>query len=101
MARPKLLGDVAVVLGALVLVEDHQADGGTSGLALEDPGEDLHLVGLATLGGVARLTRTTTIEIGLNVRLAQLETWRTAVNDAANGGTMALAEGGDREEFSG
>mgnify|MGYP003331099840 CR=1 FL=1 len=44
------LGDLAIVLGALVGVLDQQADGRAGGAALEDPGEDLHLVRLAALG---------------------------------------------------
>ena len=42
-------GDLGVVLGALVLVEDDEADRRTRRAPLEYAREDLHLVGLASL----------------------------------------------------
>ncbi len=53
MAGAEAVHDLGIVLGALVGIVDHQADGGAGGLALEDAGEDLHLIGLAPLGGMA------------------------------------------------
>ena len=53
MAGAEAVEDVAVVLGALIRIVNDQGDGRAGGLALEHAGEDLHLVGLAALGGVA------------------------------------------------
>jgi hypothetical protein len=53
MARPEGVGDVAVVLAARILVADQQRDRGAGGQPLEHAREDLHAVGLLTLGDVA------------------------------------------------
>ena len=57
----------AVVLRTLVGILNQQANAGPGGHALEYAGEDLHLVRLAALGGIARGSRTTAIEIVLEI----------------------------------
>ena len=76
MARPELLRNLAVVLGALVLVEDHQPDRRPRGRALEYTGQYLHLIRFAALGGVARRARTTAVRSG----------WISASDSAMPGG---------------
>src|SRR5690606_32048503 len=96
----KLILDLGVVLGALVGILDDHANGRAGGPALEHPGEDLHLVRLPALGGVAGLPGLAAIEVQLQIRLTQFEARGAAVDDATEGKAMALAKGGHREEFS-
>ncbi len=100
MAGPEFRGDLGVVLRALILIEDGQANGGARGPALEDAGEDPHLVGLAPLGGMAGFSGLTAVQIDLQVRLGERQAGGTTVHDAADGGPVALAEGGHHEEFT-
>src|SRR3954470_18699364 len=55
VAGPEFPRNIAVVLGALILVLDHQGDRGAGGQTLEHPGLDLHEIRLLSLGGEARL----------------------------------------------
>jgi len=73
---------------------------GAGGAPLEHPGEDSHLVGLAALGGVARLTRAAPVQIPLQIRRREFEPGGAAVDDGALGRAVALAEAGDGEEFA-
>ncbi len=100
MRRPELCGDLGIVLGTLVGVVDDQADRGARGAALEGPGQDLHLVGLAALGGMARGAGLAPVQVALQVLGGQFQARRTAVHDAAQGRPVTLTEAGDRKEFS-
>jgi len=68
MSGPEFRSDLAVILGALILIVDGQSDGGPRGSALEDPGEDPHLVGFTALGGMAGASGLAAIQIYLQVR---------------------------------
>ena len=100
MARTKTVSDIGIVLRTLVLVEDNQPDRRTGCLAFKNTGKDLHLVGFATLCRVTRLARTTALEILLDVGLAEFDTGRTAVDDAADRDTVAFTKRSDCEEFT-
>src|SRR5690606_4437309 len=64
-------GDLAIVLGALVGVLDHQTDrraGGDRAVAVvEDAGQDADLIGLLSLGDEAAAPRLPQVEQGLDV----------------------------------
>ena len=92
--------DLGVVLGALIGVLDEQPDGGARGLALEHPGEDLHLVRLAALSGVAGRTGLAPVQIPLQIVFAYLQPRRAAVDHGAQRQTVALAESGDPKELA-
>jgi hypothetical protein len=68
MAGAVLVADVAIVLGALVDILDHQHDRRAGGalaagpLILEDAGQDLHRVRFLALGGEARLAGPALVE---------------------------------------
>src|SRR5207302_5797954 len=80
MTRPETVGDVAVILGALVDVVDHQLDRRAGGLTLEDPGQDLDLVGLAPLRRIARLPRPAPVEPLPDVGFAEPDARRHALH---------------------
>ena len=65
VARTEDVFDGAVVLGALIGVFNQQTNAGAGGAAFKDAGENFDLVRLATLRGVARGARTTTVEVVL------------------------------------
>src|SRR4029079_2264220 len=100
MRGPELLGDAPVVLAALVGVADQQADRRAGRASLVDAGQDLDLVLLLALRGVARRARVAPVEVGLDVVDGEFETRRTTVDDAPDRGTMGLAERGDAEEVA-
>ena len=106
MAGAKLVADVGIVLRALVGVVDQERDRGAGGhragqaLVDEGAGQDADAVILAALGGEARLAGAPAIEPGLDIGLGQRDAGRAAIDDAADGGPMALAEGGDPEEMA-
>src|SRR5690606_29507107 len=91
-------GDVAVVLGACIDVLDQKADGRAGGDAFEHARQDFDRVGFLTLSRVLGLAGAALIEPHLDVGLRQRKTRRHAVDDAADGGAMTLAEGREAEE---
>ena len=98
MARPEPVGDVAVVLRALIDVLDQQLDRRAGGLALEHAGQDLDLVGLLPLRRVARLARPALVEPVLDIGLGERDLRRHAVDDDADRRPVALAPGGEAEQ---
>ena len=53
MTGTEFVGDVGIVLGALIGVFDQQADGGSGGHTFENAGQDSDLVRLAALRGMS------------------------------------------------
>jgi len=105
VAGPVFAGDVAVILGALVGVLNHERNRRsrrhlTAIGAGEDAGEDLHLIRLAPLRGEARLTGFALVEEALNIGLRQLDKRRAAVDDGAERDAVAFAECRDAEEVA-
>src|SRR5690606_28650036 len=98
MAGTELRGDVRVVLAALVGVADQQRDRGAGGTALVHAGQDLDLVGLAPRRGVAALAGGAPLEIVGELLRRDLQARGAAIDDAADGRAMRLAEGGDRQQ---
>ena len=60
----------------------------------------MHLVGFPPLGGVAGLAGTAPIQIDLQIRLGEFQPRRTAIDNAANGRAVTLAEAGGHEGFT-
>ena len=53
MAGAEAVGDLAIILGALIGVFDQQPDRRAGGSALENAGQDAHFIGFTPLGGEA------------------------------------------------
>ena len=67
MTRAKLIFDIAVIFGALILVLDDQADWCAGCFAFENAGSNFNAIAFAALGGVFRLSRFTLVQPGLDV----------------------------------
>ena len=100
MAGPETLGDLAVVLRALVGVLDDERDRRAGGQALEHAGEDAHGVRFLPLRGEARLAGAAAVEEGLDVGFGERDARRAAVDHAADRRPVALAPGGDAEQVA-
>ena len=87
------LGDVGVILAALVLVADQQRNRRAGGHPLVHPRQDLDRIRFAALRDMARGARLAPVELGLDVRLADRQPRGATVDHAANGRTMRLAKG--------
>ncbi len=98
MAGAEQILDRAVVFRPGILVGDQKADRRAGGQALEDPGEDLHPVGLAPLGGVPALPGTAAVKFALEVVLGEAQAGRHAINHAADRGPVAFAKGRDAKQ---
>ena len=98
MPRAELLGDVAVILAALVRITNQQANRRTRGFALEDARQNFHCIRLATLRDVARRTRLATIQFGLNIRFANRQPRRTTIHHAANRRPVGFAKRRDGKQ---
>jgi hypothetical protein len=94
------VGDVAVILAALIGIANQQRNRRTGGLALVDAGKDLDLVRLVTLRGMPTAAGGAAIEIG--AKLLGIEPVRAGSRRSRNRWpAMAFAEGGDGEELAG
>src|SRR5437762_7911937 len=91
MPGPEAVGDVTVILRALIDIVDHQLDRRAGGLPLEDAGQDLDLVRLAPLRRVARLAGPAPVEPVLDIGLGERDARRHAVDDDADRRPVALA----------
>lgn len=100
VSRPVGLGDLAVVLGAGVLVSDQDRDRRAGGLAFKEPGQDLGLVGLLALRDQPALARSPAVELGLDQRFGDGEPGRTAIEDGDEPGAVGLPGGGEAERLA-
>src|SRR6185437_6561680 len=98
MAGAEAVLDRLVILGARILVLDHQRNRRAGGAPLEDAGKDADAVALAPLGRKARLAGAPPVEPVLDVALGELDQRRRAVDHAADGRPMAFTPGGEAEE---
>src|SRR3546814_14090241 len=73
MSGPIGLGDLRIILRALVDILNHQADRRAGGPALEHSRKDADPVRLLPLRGVARLPRPPLVQPALTLRLRQAE----------------------------
>lgn len=93
-------GLVAVVLGALVLVHDHEANGSAQSNAKLGTGLDLHAILLVSRSRDGGLTWPSSGHLGLNVGLCELHAGRTAINDAADGAAVGFTIAAYKEAMS-
>ena len=100
VAGSERVRDIRVVPAPLVLVADQERDRRPGRAPLEHAGQDLDRVRLASLRDVARRARTATVEVALDVVLAEREAGRTAVDDAADRGSVRFAERRDAEQLA-
>ena len=98
MTGAERVGDVAVVLAALVCIADQQRDRRAGGLAFEHARQDLDLVFFLALRDMARRAGFAAVEFELDVGFAKRHTRRAAVDHAADSGAVRFAEGRDSEK---
>lgn len=97
MAGPEDFGQIAVVARALVFIGDIKGNGRACCAAFEHAGKQAHPVRLPAFGGCGALAGLAQVQVGLNVRLAQLQARRTAVQYAAQAGPVGFAERGQAQ----
>jgi len=100
MSGPEALGDIAIILGPLVGVPDHQLDRRAGGPAPERARQDAYKVIFPPLGGVSVLPRLAGIQPGLQIGLGQRDTGRAAIHRGPDGRPVAFAPGRDAEEVA-
>jgi hypothetical protein len=89
-----------VGLGAEIFVVHHHHNGCAEGFTLEGAGENLDFVGLVARRDDLRLAGTASVEVGLNVRLVEIELRWAAVEHDANAPPVGFAPGGDAEQMA-
>ena len=94
-AKPIL--DLLVVSRALIFVFHQQTDRRAGGLALEHAGQYAHRIRLAALAGELRGSRAPAVNIDLQIRFAERESGRAAVDDATERGAVTLPKAGYRK----
>ena len=92
------LGDVAIVLAALVGVADQQANRRAGGLALVHARQDLDLVRLVALGDEFAGAGAAAVQLGLDVRLRQSHAGRAPVDHTSDRRPMRFAKIGDGKQ---
>src|SRR5690606_32407699 len=100
VAGPEQVLQLVVVARARIRVLDQETDRRTGRAALEHAREDPHLVVLASLARELRGTGAAPVDVRLQVGRGELEPRRATVDDAAERGTVALAEGRHREQLA-
>ena len=86
--------------GALVGVAHEQGNRRAGGAAFEDAGKDLDGIGLLARRGDVTLAWAPAVELGLDFSGGYWQARRAAVDDNADGGTVAFAPGGDAENMA-
>jgi len=84
----------------LIHVLDEQTDRRAGRPPFEHAGENAHAVRFLALAGVPRGSGAPPLELDLNVLFRQLKPRRATVDDRAERGPMALAEGRDSKEYA-
>ena len=98
MAGTEGIDDAAVILAALVLVADDEADGCAGGLAFEHAGQDFDSVGFLALRNVARSAGLASVQLYLQIGLAQLQPRRATIHYTADSGSVRFAERSQGEQ---
>ena len=96
--RTEPVGDIAVVLRALVGVLDQQLDRSAGRHPVEGAAHDAHQISFAALRRVARLPRLALVEPLLDVGFGERQPRRDAVDDDTNRRPVAFAPGRETEE---
>ena len=98
VGRAEQILDRRVVLGLLICIANQQTNRATGSYAFKHPGQDLDLIGLLTLGGVAAGTGLAAIQITLQVFARQRQARRAAINNGDQRRAVAFAGRGNGEE---
>ena len=106
VARPVLVLDVGIILGALIDIIDDERNWRpgrhlrAARFVDEDARQDAHRIRLLALRGEARLARPALVEPGLDIGFRERNARRAAVDHAADRRPVALAEGRDPEKVA-
>src|SRR6476646_8954460 len=106
MAVAELVADIAIILGAGIDILDHQRNWRSGrhlfreAVVLEHARQDANRIGFLALADEFGLARLAAIEIDLDVAFGERNARWTAVDHAADGRAMALAEGCDTEQMA-
>ena len=92
MSRTGLAAQLGVVLGARVGVLDDRGDRRARGVPIDHAGNDMRGVGLAALGRGLVTAGGATVQKSLQLLLVNGDTRRNAIERAADGGGVRLAE---------
>ena len=100
MRRTKETAHILIILRVLVLIAYDEADRASRGFAFEDTTQQFHAVTFLAVCGDAALSGLAPVQFLLNEVHIHLNTCRHTVNDAADGCSVALAEGSQRKDIS-
>ena len=100
VGRAEDIAQVIIVRRVLVFVTNNESDWCTCAFPLEYTREELHLVALLAGGGEPALPGFAACKLRLNEIHVYVNARRHTVNNASDGGSVALAEGGETEESS-
>ncbi len=100
MAGAILVLDFVIILAALVLVAEEDADGRAVGLALEHARPDFGLILFLALRDDLRLPRPAAAQVGQQVIDAQRQAGRAAVDDDDVTRTVADPSRGDAKQLA-
>ena len=100
MRGAEYVAQVVVVGRVLVLIAHDETDGAAGGAAFEYAREYFHAVGLAARGGQGALSRPAAGQFGTDEIHVDGNAGGKAVDDAAKGGAVALAKGGEAQDVA-
>ena len=100
MAGAKRVAHLLVVVGVLIAVVYQKTDGLARRHSVKHAAQYLHLVCFLSGSDKSALPGTATVEFALYEVDIYPDTCRHTVDDTANGGAVALAEGGQAEDMA-
>jgi hypothetical protein len=100
VARPVLVLDLRVILAALVLVAEEDADGRAIGLALKHAGPDLRHIFFLSLRHQLGLAWPASAKVRAKIIHGERQSRRAAIDDAQVTRPMADASRGHAEQFT-
>ncbi len=92
MSRTGLAAQLGVILGARVGVLDNRGDGRAGGMSIDNTGDDVGCVSLASFGRGLVASGGATVEESLQLLLVHGDARRDAIERAADSGGVRLAE---------
>ncbi len=98
MARAESLGNLRIILAALVLIANQQANRCTGGFAFKHTGKNLDCIRLFTLRDVARGAGLATVQLQLDFLCRDFHARRATIHHTTNCRAVALAEGGNAKQ---
>ena len=100
MGRAERIGNVGIILGALIRVLDQQANRRAGGDPFKYAGQYPDFIIFPALGGKTRSARFTPVQVRLHISGCQFQSGWTSVDDTAQCRAMAFAKAGYRKQFS-